>query len=153
MFIRNEKGFTLIEMMIVIAIIGLLVAIVVPDLIKTREESTIEATKASMRGLQSALELYFTRYKHYPATTDGLAILIDEGYLQEDADRDPWGRNYFYEPISQEGADDTTGSGTMPTNYYLNSLGPDAMQGTEDDIAAPINPNRHTKAGEDEEEY
>lgn len=131
---RDEKGFTLIELMVVIAIIGLLVAIVVPDLIKTREESTIAATQASLRGIQSALELYYTRYKYYPTT---LPTLITEGYLQEGADKDPWMKNYSYQPVVEGGQ-------ATASNYKLASCGKDGRQGTNDDVEAPVNPSRHS---------
>ena len=75
---KKEKGFTLLELMIVIAIIGLLIAVVIPDLLKTREMAEIEACKASLRGVQSSLELYYTHYKNYP---ENLQVLITEGYL------------------------------------------------------------------------
>lgn len=131
---RDEKGFTLIELMVVIAIIGLLIAIVVPDLIKTREEATIEATKASLRGIQSALELYYTRYKYYPTT---LPTLITEGYLQEGADTDPWGRKLSYQPVVEGGQ-------ALASNYLLASSGKDGRQGSADDVEAPVNSSRHS---------
>lgn len=141
---KGQKGFTLIELMIVIAIIGLLIAIVIPDLLKTREQSEIEACKASLRGVQSALELYYTHYKYYPTN---LQSLISEGYLSENSDKDPWQRNFRYQPLySGGGAGDATGSsgGKTASNYLLAADGPDGKKGTDDDVEAPINPKRHS---------
>ena len=92
---KRQAGFTLIELMIVIAIIGLLVAIVIPDLLMTRQQSEVEACKASLRGVQSALELYFTHYKYYPQTVNQLVV---EGYLGEGSDKDPWNKDFMYKP-------------------------------------------------------
>ena len=141
---KRQKGFTLIELMIVIAIIGLLIAIVIPDLLKTREQSEIEACKASLRGVQSALELYYTHYKYYPTN---LQSLISEGYLSENSDKDPWQRNFRYQPLyAGGGAGDATGAsgGKTASNYLLASDGPDGKKGTDDDVEAPINPKRHS---------
>ena len=84
--LRIKKGFTLIEMMIVVEIIGLLAAIVIPDLIETQKEAQIEACKVSLRGVQSALELYNTHFKFYPQK---LEELISAGYLPEGSNFDP----------------------------------------------------------------
>lgn len=141
---KSQRGFTLIELMIVIAIIGLLIAIVIPDLLKTREQSEIESCKASLRGVQSALELYYTHYKYYP---ENLNTLILEGYLSENSDKDPWNKEFRYEGIkSSGGTGDTTGStgGKTSSNYRLGSDGPDGKSGTDDDIEPPINPKRHS---------
>ena len=92
---KNERGFTLIEMLIVLGIIGLLMTIVIPDMFKTRETSNREACTASLRGIQSSLELYYTHYKYYP---DNLQALITEGYVSEGSDKDPWSNVYNYQP-------------------------------------------------------
>ena len=143
--LKEQKGFTLVELMVVIMIIGLLIAIVIPDLLKTREQSEVEACKASLRGVQSALELYYTHYKYYPSKLDSL---ITEGYLSEKGDEDPWGRKLRYQPkYSGEGSEEGgggSGSSQNAGNYYMGSDGPDGKKGTEDDIDPPINPNRHS---------
>lgn len=140
---NRQKGFTLIELMIVIAIIGLLIAIVIPDLLKTREMSEIEASKASLRGVQSALELYYTHYKYYPSD---LKQLITEGYLSENSDKDPWGRDYLYQPkyADSTSGEAESGTGKTASNYLLGSAGPDGKKGTEDDIEPPINSKKHS---------
>jgi len=138
---KNEKGFTLIEMVAVISIIGFLLAIIIPDLIKVREDAMKESCSGSLRGVQSALELYFTRYKTYPQTNDGLTLLIKEGYLPEGGDLDPWTRSFQYQPMARG---ETSASGGTADNYLLCSMGPDGRRATEDDIECPINPARHS---------
>ncbi|MFH1824061.1 MAG: prepilin-type N-terminal cleavage/methylation domain-containing protein [Candidatus Firestonebacteria bacterium] len=139
---KKQKGFTLIELMIVIAIIGLLIAIVIPDLLKTRRESEIQSCSASLRGVQSSLELYYTHYKYYP---EKLITLITEGYLSEGSNMDPWHMSYEYQPLYAGGEGDTgSGEGKTASNYLLGSNGPDGKKGSDDDIEPPINPSRHS---------
>ena len=141
---KNEKGFTLIELMIVIAIIGMLIAIVIPDLITTQETARRESCKASLRGVQSALELYCTHNKYYPTN---LQTVISEGYLSEGSDKDPWDRQFRYQPLySGGGAGDATGAsgGKAASNYLLGSDGSDGKKGTDDDVEAPIDTKRHS---------
>ena len=138
---KKQKGFTLLELMIVIAIIGLLIAVVIPDLLKTREMAEIEACKASLRGVQSSLELYYTHYKYYP---ENLQILMTEGYLQENGNKDNWNKELRYALTSGSGAENEA-EGTMTANNYLiGSDGPDGKQDTDDDVEPPINTKRHT---------
>ena len=139
---KRQAGFTLIELMIVIAIIGLLVAIVIPDLLMTRQQSEVEACKASLRGVQSALELYYTHYKYYPQT---IQQLIVEGYLGEGNDKDPWSKDFMYKPDYGSATGGSTGQGdNQATNYLLGSSGPDKTPGNDDDVEPPINTIRHS---------
>ncbi len=138
---RKEKGFTLLELMIVIAIIGLLIAVVIPDLLKTREMAEIEACKASLRGVQSSLELYYTHYKYYP---DNLQVLMTEGYLQENGNKDNWGKELRYTLTSGSGAANEAEGTQTANNYLIGSDGPDGKPDTDDDVEPPINTQRHT---------
>ena len=140
---RRQAGFTLIELMIVIAIIGLLVAIVIPDLLMTRQQSEVSACQASLRGVQSALELYYTHYKYYPTK---MKELITEGYLSDNSDIDPWNHEFRYEPRYDSGSGSGGGGSDSKTatNYLLGSSGPDGKSGTDDDIDPPINSKRHS---------
>ena len=88
-----------------------------------------ESCRASLRGVQSALELFYTHYKYYPENTQ---IMIVEGYLQENGDKDTWGNAYKYERSSDK------------SNYKIGSAGEDKKFGTDDDIEPPINTKRHT---------
>ena len=138
---KRTKGFTLLELMIVIAIIGLLIAIVIPDLLKTREQAEVESCKASLRGVQSALEVYYTHYKYYP---DNMLTPMNEGYLQEGGDKDPWGRSYRYRLATGSGATNEAEGAKTANNYLIGSDGPDGKQDTDDDVEPPINTKRHS---------
>ena len=138
---RKQKGFTLLELMIVIAIIGLLIAVVIPDLLKTRLLAQIETCKASLRGVQSSLELYYTHYKCYP---DNLQTAIKDGYMGEGSDKDTWGTPLLYVLTSGSGAEDEAEGAMTANNYLLGSYGPDKKQDTDDDVEPPINTKRHS---------
>ena len=140
--LRKEKGFTLLELMIVIAIIGLLIAIVIPDLMKVKQEGEVRSCVASLQGLQASLELYNTHYKYYP---DSLQTLVAEGYLGENGIKDPWSKEYRFALVTGNGgaADEDQGAGNA-NNYLIGSEGPDGKQDTNDDIEPPVNTKRHT---------
>jgi type IV pilus assembly protein PilA len=70
MFNRNEKGFTLIELMIVIAIIGILAAIAIPQFNSYRSRSYNAGALSDMKNIQTALEAYYVDHQHYPNAVD-----------------------------------------------------------------------------------
>jgi general secretion pathway protein G len=122
-----HHGFTLIEIMLVVIIIGVLVAMVAPRLVGRSEQARTAAAKADINAnLATALDLYEVDVGHYP---DELTELRkDPGvtgwkgpYLKKDP-KDPWGRDYEY-----------TSQGTDENDYKLCSKGPDEVK-TEDDI-------------------
>lgn len=104
---RNQ-GFTLIEIMVVILIIGVLAALVVPKVMSRPDEARITAAKADIATISQALNLYKLDNGRYPSTEQGLAALVkkpslppvpsnwkSEGYLDR-LPKDPWGSPYQY---------------------------------------------------------
>ena len=136
MKIQNKNGFTLIEIMLVIIIIGILVAMVVPNFAGRGEQARKAAAKADIESnLTTALDLYELDNGHYPTTEQGLNSLLEKPtsspvpnnwngpYLKKKKiPRDPWGRDYKY--ISP-GTHNTDG-------YDLFSLGADGSEGHDD---------------------
>lgn len=105
---RKNKGFTLIEVMVVVVILGILAAIIVPKIMSRPEQARIVKVKQDILAIQSALDLYKLDNGMYPTTDQGLQALVtqpttppvpsswkSDGYLQE-LPVDPWGQNYQY---------------------------------------------------------
>jgi general secretion pathway protein G len=126
------SGFTLMELLVVILIIGLLTGIVGPRLLGQISRSEVTTAKAQMDAFDKALQSYRLDVGHFPTTTQGLSALIvqpaDEQrwrgpYLQQAIPLDPWGSPYQYR---------SPGTGTK--DFDLVSLGHDrAPGGTGDD--------------------
>ncbi|EUB98382.1 general secretion pathway protein G [Rhizobium sp. CF080] len=69
------EGFTLVELLVVLAIIGLIAALATPQVLRYLESAKVDTTKAQIRNFESALELYYIDTGHYPTTEEGLAAL------------------------------------------------------------------------------
>ncbi|MBI1883661.1 MAG: type II secretion system major pseudopilin GspG [Chlamydiae bacterium] len=128
-----NHGFTLIEIMLVILIIGILAAMAIPRLVGRSQEAKITATKADIESnISTALDLYELDNGAYPTTEQGLASLVEKSagatnwngpYLKK-IPKDPWGKTYLYKCPGEQ---NTLG-------FDLSSLGPDGSDGTQDDI-------------------
>jgi general secretion pathway protein G len=107
-FYRQQSGFTLIEVMVVVVIIGILAALIVPKIMSRPEQARIVKVKQDIVAIQSALDLYKLDNGMYPSTDQGLQALVtkpsqppvprnwkSDGYLQE-LPIDPWGEAYQY---------------------------------------------------------
>lgn len=125
----REAGFSFIEIMIVVSIIGLLMALVGPRFIKGREKAEAQAAVAQVENLGTALDMFRLDVGRYPTTQEGLASLErrpgstdrwDGPYLKKAVPLDPWNRPFFYR---------SPGEGGRP--YDLYSLGADGAPGGE----------------------
>lgn len=130
---RISKGFTLLELLVVMVIIGLLAAYVGPRYFSQIGKSEQSAAKAQIEGLAKALDTYRLDTGHYPSTEKGLNALVvkpaDEPkwqgpYLQKSVPQDPWSRSYNYRS-----------PGAAGTDFDLMSYGKDGQAGGEGDNA------------------
>lgn len=132
-YVNRNKGFTLIEVMVVVVILSILAAIVVPKIMDRPEQARITKAKSDIRALEAALNLYRLDNMVYPTTDQGLEALVtaptdapepknwkEGGYLDR-LPADPWGNAYLYLSPGSHGAID------------IYSSGPD-VQATDDDI-------------------
>lgn len=130
----NQRGFTLIEIMVVVVILSILAAFVVPMIMDRPEQARILKGKQDIGTLQNALRMYKLDNLFYPTTDQGLDALVNEptteplprkwakeGYIDRLAD-DPWGRPYIYLQPGIHGS------------FDIFSLGPDGLPDTEDDL-------------------
>ena len=128
----SSKGFTLIEILLVVIIIGILVSLVAPRLAGRSEEARKQAARADIDGgISLALDLYEVDNGRYPAKLEDLVTKSSESlnwkgpYLKKGMPKDPWGNPYIYKfPGTQNSA-----------SYDLYSTGPDKQEGTTDDLA------------------
>ena len=102
---RGERGFTLIEVMVVVVILSILAAIIVPRIMDRPDKARIVKAQADIRALESALNLYRLDNHDYPTSDQGLDALVEKpanapswkegGYIDR-LPKDPWGRPYKY---------------------------------------------------------
>lgn len=126
---RQQAGFTLIEIMVVVVIIGILAALVVPKVMGRPDQAKVTVARGDLKAIASALEMYRLDNRRYPDTQQGLEALVQrppsgadnwnpEGYLGR-LPIDPWGKPYLYlAPGSKAG-------------YDLWSYGADGREGGE----------------------
>jgi general secretion pathway protein G len=110
----NEQGFTLLEIMVVVVIIGLLVAAVAPQFIRQIDTAEINRAKQDLRSIETSLNLYRLDNFRYPSTSEGLDALVTnpgenvapnwKPYLRE-MPLDPWQQPYHYASPGQRGGD------------------------------------------------
>jgi general secretion pathway protein G len=116
-----ERGFTLVEMLVVITIIALIMALVGPRVLNFLTDSKIKAAKIQIESFSTALDLYFLDSGQYPSSSEGLNALLQPSgdrsgwsgpYLKGNAvPKDPWGRPYVYHAPGQHGAYDIVSYG------------------------------------------
>ncbi len=133
---RVQDGFTLLELLVVMVIIGLLVGYVGPKYFAQIGKSEVKAAKAQIDALGKALDQYRLDTGHYPNTEQGLSALVTkpaneakwEGpYLTKSVPSDPWGRPYIYKNPGEHG------------DYDLLSYGKDGQLGGTGDAVDIVN--------------
>ncbi len=138
--ILNPRGFTMIELMVVIVILGILAAIIAPRLVGRTDEARITKARVDITNLETALKLYKLDNGVYPTTEQGLQALVEApetgtaprnwregGYLEKNrVPKDPWGNEFVYLSPGVNG------------EFDLSSYGADGLAGGEG-INADIN--------------
>ena len=131
--VNNKKGFTLIEIMVVIVILALLAALVGPKLMGRTDDAKITDTRVQIKNMETALKLYKLDNGNYPTTEQGLDALINKpavgvipksykegGYLESrKVPKDPWNNDFLYLSPGEHG------------DYDLFSYGADGAKGGE----------------------
>lgn len=131
---RQQRGFTLLEIMVVIVILGILASLVVPNLMGNKEQADHQKAVSDIVALENALDMYKLDNSRYPTTDQGMNALVtkpdsdpaprnykDGGYIKR-LPTDPWQNEYQLLSPGEHGKLDVF------------SMGPDGEAGTEDDI-------------------
>jgi general secretion pathway protein G len=137
---RRQAGYTLVELLVVITIIGLIVALVGPRVLGYLGDSKVKTARIQIQGFTSALDLYFLDTGRYPSSSEGLNALVQRGpavsswngpYLKGGSvPADPWGRPYAYRAPG----------GSAP--YEIISRGSDGQEGGTGDAADIVSGTR-----------
>jgi general secretion pathway protein G len=124
---RSERGFTLVEMLVVITIISLIMALVGPRVLNYLTDAKIKTAKIQIASFENALDLYYLDANRYPSTSEGLRALVERPggtvvwtgpYLKGNTvPNDPWGKPYVYRSPGEHGP------------YDIMSYGADGQQG------------------------
>ena len=138
--VRNKQsGFTLIEIMVVVVIIGILASVVVPRIMDNPDKARVAKAKNDLRALESALDIYRLDNFVYPTTDQGLDSLVNQptaspeppnwkqgGYIKK-LSNDPWGNEYLYMNPGEKGEIDI---------YSLGADGAPGGEGPNKDIGS-----------------
>ena len=132
---KRNAGFSLVEILVVLVIMGLLISVVAPTVLNRADEARVQKAQADFKSIETALKIYRLDNYVYPTTEQGLEALVEAstldpeprnfkkgGYL-EDVPIDPWGRPYLYMSPGEHGEID------------LYTLGADGLSGGEDQSA------------------
>ncbi|MFN2287030.1 MAG: type II secretion system major pseudopilin GspG [Chromatocurvus sp.] len=132
---QRNSGFSLVEILVVLVIMGLLISVVAPTVLNRADDARVQKVQADFKAIETALKIYRLDNYTYPTTEQGLAALVEPstlapeprnfkqgGYLAE-VPRDPWGRPYLYLSPGENGEVD------------IYTLGADGVSGGEDQNA------------------
>ena len=127
---QRQQGFTLIEIMVVVVILGILAALVVPQVMSRPDQAKVTAAQNDIRAIGAALDMYKLDNHKYPSTAEGLGALVKppataknappEGYVKGGIPKDGWGNELQYVSPGMDGKP-----------YTLFSFGADGKEGGE----------------------
>jgi general secretion pathway protein G len=115
--LQREVGFTLVELMVVIVIIGLLATIVIINVMPAADRAAVTKARADIATLEQGIDMYRLDHLRYPTADEGLPALVSGEYIRRLPD-DPWGNAYLYAVPGPDGAP-----------YRIASLGADGREG------------------------
>lgn len=133
LLLKSRRGFTLVEMLLVLVILAVLAAIVIPKFSGRSQQAKLTAAQSQIASIELALDAYEVDTGAYPQGGGGLAALVDEPsgarnwkgpYLKKGVPLDPWGNEYIYVYPGKNN----------PRGYDLLSVGPDGRPGGDDDV-------------------
>ena len=130
----KQSGFTLLEIMVVIVILGVLASMVAPNIIGNKDKADLQKATSDIVAMENALDMYRLENNFYPTTQQGLEALVsrpsgspepksyrENGYIRR-LPKDPWGNDYLMLSPGENG----------PVDIF--SVGPDGQADTDDDI-------------------
>jgi general secretion pathway protein G len=129
---RSDRGMTIIEILIVIALMGTILTLIATNILNVGEGARRDAAVIAMQKIQSSLDMYRIHNYRYPSTEQGLRALVVQPadnnrwrgpYIDDKQLEDPWGNTYSYESDGR--------------TFRIISPGPDGVLGTEDDLVYP----------------
>lgn len=129
----QTRGFTLIEIMVVVVILGILAATIIPQFIGTTHDAKVSTARSNISELESAIERFYIHMDRYPSSEEGLAVLVQPPPGEEEKWRgpyvkmvrpDPWGQPFEYQS-----------PGTHSATFDIWSRGADGLDGGEAEAA------------------
>jgi general secretion pathway protein G len=130
----HRSGFTLVELMVVVVILGILAATIIPNFLSSKSEAMVGAAKADIKMLDGATERFYVNMDRYPTTEEGFKVLVDpppdddkkwRGPYIKEMKPDPWGHPYQYRTPGVHGRN----------KFDIWSYGSDGTEGGEKDAA------------------
>lgn len=146
----RRRGFTLIEVMIVIGIILALSGLIGVALFARRDEAKVSLAKTDLNSIRQALDLFRLDFERWPTDEEGLAVLWDKTALDADADETRW-KKYLASPMPKDRWGNEWGyrsqSDMFEGSYEIWSFGPNGVEGDEDDIRWPVEEEEGGRGG------